>query len=313
MIWGREGVIRKLSQAHIDIHLAVLLFGFSGLFGKWVTVSPIWVVAGRSFVAVCTVFLFMRLYRDKREGSTVQRSFINGLTSQHRWEIFASSLVLTLHWLTFYHAIQLSTVALGLIGFATYPIFVTLLEPWLTRQRYRSSDIQSALIVVMGLLVLSPQWDVSPAHAQGLFWAVVSGALNAIFTLMNRRLVREVGSADLVFMQQVFVTLVLLPFVFLTMSPANTESLGHTLWMLLVLGLVFTAVPQSLYARSLIQLKAQFVSIVTCLEPVYSIFLAAVLLGEVPDGRTLLGAVLILFAVLLSIRAHSYSSNEDTA
>ena len=211
-----------------------------------------------------------------------------------------SALVLTLHWLTFFYAIQLSSVAIGLIGFATYPIFVTFFEPLINKQSFRGVDIGSMLLVVLGLLVLALDLELntSTSALQGLFWAVVSGALNAVFTLVNRKLVQNINSFNLVLQQQVGVALLLLPWAFL-----NLEALdAHTAALLGVLGVLFTAIPQVLSIQSLTCLKAQFVSIVTCMEPVYSIALAALLLNEIPTLQTLAGAALVLLAVAISVK-----------
>ncbi|MBX2858719.1 MAG: DMT family transporter [Cellvibrionaceae bacterium] len=281
--------ITRIGAAKIEIHLSVILFGFSGLFGKWLVTSPVWIVEGRTAVAALLLYFSLRILNKPLRFALNKQGAMIGF----------SAVVLALHWLTFFYAIQISTVAIGLIGFATYPVFVTFFEPLLNQQKLRRVDLASAALVVLGLVVLAPSLDMADMGTHGLFWAVVSGALNAVFTLTNRKLVQSVDTLNLVLVQQLLVALLMLPLAFLSETVLGLR----TLFLLGILGLLFTAIPQTLYIRSLTQLKAQFVSIVTCLEPVYSIFLAAMLLRETPSSKTLVGAALVLAAVLVAVKS----------
>lgn len=282
--------------AHIELHLAVFLFGTAGLFGKWIPADPGVIVLGRSAFAAIAILVVLRL---SKAGLTIA-------PGKPRAAMTLSGLVLALHWLTFFHAIQVSTVAIGLVGFASFPVFVTLLEPLVSGQRIRGVDIASMFVVVAGLLLVAPSFDLADSGTLGLTWAVVSGALFAVLALLNRYLVSGNPFMTVSFYQHGIAALVLVPFVI----PGAGAPSGHTMGLLVLLGIVCTALPQTLFIKSLSALKAQLVSIVTGLEPVYGIALAALLLHEIPRLTTLLGAALIFTAVVLATRAHS--GNEGT-
>ena len=277
--------------AHFELHIAVLLFGTAGLFGKLVPANAATIVLGRTVFAAIAIFAALKL-------SSRPLKIEPG---RSRWLLPVSGLVLALHWVTFFHAIQVSTVAIGLVGFASFPVFVTFLEPLVSKQRMRAVDVVSALVVVIGLLLVAPSFELSDAGTAGLAWAVVSGALFAVLTLVNRQLVASNSFMTVAFFQQITAALVLLPFVL----PSRPFPGPGTLWLLLILGVLCTALPHLLFIKSLRALKAQLVSIVTGLEPVYGIMLAAIFLHEIPGMTTLAGAVLIFAAVLLATRAHS--------
>ena len=167
--------------ATIELHAAVFLFGISGLFGKLIPVSALIIVLGRTAFAALTIVLGLKIFSAGMRASS-RKSLVS---------IAFSGVLLALHWLTFFHAIQVSTVAIGLIGYATFPIFVTFLEPLLSSQRVRAVDVLSAVVVVIGLVLVAPRFDLSDSGTVGLIWAVVSGALFAVLTLYNRILVKE--------------------------------------------------------------------------------------------------------------------------
>ena len=280
-----------MRSAHLELHIAVFLFGISGLFGKLIAASPGVIVFGRTAFAALTILFGMSLFRMELAPSS-RRTFLFMLLSGG---------ILALHWLTFFHAIQLSTVAVGLIGYSTFPVFVTIFEPLFFAERYRGMDIFSCVLVATGLFLVAPLLDFSNTTTIGLFWAVVSGGLYAVLALMNRSFVATDSFMVVAFYQHAAAALCLLPFMVHAVSTVNME----TILLLLFLGVVCTALAQSLFIKSLKELKAQLASVVAALEPLYGIVFAALLLGEIPGWRTIAGAALVLAAVMVAMRAHA--------
>lgn len=279
-----------MRTAQIELHIAVLLFGVAGLFGKLVSVNPTVIVFGRTFFAALVLLIGLVSFKSSLAISSRKSMLL----------ILVSGLVLALHWWAFFHSIQLSTVAIGLIGFATFPVFVTILEPLVSGQKYRAVDFASAALVVAGLILVAPGFSLADQGLVGLLWAVFSGALFAVLTLMNRRLVAGHSPFVVVFYQLGVASLCLLPFTIGVASGLDANDLG----LLALLGVICTALPHALFIKSLRVIKAQLASVVTALEPVYGILLAAIFLREIPGFATLLGAVLVFVAVVLAMKAH---------
>ena len=280
--------------AHIELHLAVLLFGLAGLFAKLVPAGPITIVVGRTVIAAVVLFIGLKLFSV----SLSIRSRRLGLL------LMVSGIVLAIHWLTFFHAIQLSTVAIGLVGFATFPIFVTFLEPALGRQSIRLVDVACAVAVLAGLLLVVPEFSLDDAGTVGLLWAILSAALFAVLALMNRRLLQQQTFSVVAFYQQAVAAMCLIPFMWIEGLPTEPETIG----LLLLLGAVCTALPHTLFIKALGVLKAQLVSIVTGLEPVYGIIFAAWLLHEIPGLTVILGAVIVFAAVIVATLSHEQAA-----
>ncbi len=283
--------------AHFELHTAVLLFGVAGLFAKLVPAGPVTIVVGRTVFAALALFIGLKLFSVTMK----VRSKPAGLL------LVLSGVVLAVHWLTFFHAIQLSTVAIGLVGFATFPIFVTFLEPLLGKQRIRPVEIGCALAVLLGLLLVVPDFSLADSGTLGLLWAILSAALFAVLALMNRRLLETQTFPVVAFYQQATAALCLVPFLFVEGLPTESRTIG----LLLLLGIVCTALPHTLFIKALGVLKAQLVSIVTGLEPVYGILLAAWLLDEIPGISVVLGALLVFAAVIVATVSHRSSTDNS--
>lgn len=287
-----------MKKALIELNLAVILFGLSGLFGKLITANPVVIVLGRTIFAAIAIFLGLWVCKIGVAASTRRALLL----------MMLSGGVLTVHWVVFFYSIQISTVAVGLIGFSTFPVFVTFFEPLLCKQKFRNIDIASGLLVTLGLMFVAPGMDLSDSNTIGLLWAIVSGGLYAVLALLNRRLVEGDSFMVVAFYQHSAAALCLLPFVFTQETLPDTS----TLLLLFVLGVLCTALPQTFFIKSLTSLKAQLASIIASLEPVYGIVFAALLLGEIPEVRTVVGATIVFAAVVLAMKAHSKAEGDSS-
>jgi drug/metabolite transporter (DMT)-like permease len=270
----------KPNLALIQVHASVFLFGLSGLFGKFLDLPATVIVLGRTGFAALALGAVLILGRyAARPGS---RQDLLGLA--------LLGALLAFHWVSFFRSIQLSTVAMGLLTFSSFPVFVTLLEPLLFKTPWRWRDGAIALLVVAGVTLVIPDYQLGAATTRGAIWGLLSGLSFALLQLMNKGYRQRYSAVAIAFYQNLFACLSLLaitPLATLNLNPREVS-------LLLVLGVLCTAVAHTLFIESLALLRTQTASVISALEPVYGIALAALLLGEVPPFRTLLGGALIV-------------------
>ena len=262
------------------LHSAVLLFALSGLFGKWLTVSPTIIVFGRAFFAAITLAIFIGVIQKqplKLAGKTLLVMALSGA-------------ILALHWLSFFHAIQVSNVAIGLITFATFPIFVSLLEPLCFKESFQKKSLYQAILTLIGVALVLPLQSLSESVVSGIFWGVLSALLFAALAILNRQYVRKVSPHAVAFYQNLFASIALIPLiVFSDYRPTYSE-----LSLLVLLGVIFTAFAHSLYNLALTRLNAVTVSIGVSLEPIYGILAAFIFLNETLTPIMIFGASMVI-------------------
>jgi drug/metabolite transporter (DMT)-like permease len=268
------------------VHVAVLLFGFAGLFGKWLALPPTVIVLVRTVVAAAALFAI---------------AVLRGAPAAPTRRLAQNGFVLAIHWTAFFEAIAVANVAVGLLGFATFPLFVLLLERLLLGRRWSGVEAFTAALVAAGLAVLVPSFDVADSTVRGLAWGVLSGFTFALLAVRSRALAETHASLDIALWQNAFAALLLAPVVWWGRDAVPALTLRDVV-LLLVLGLVCTALAHTLFIGSLRRLSAHTASVVAALEPVYGIALAVVLLGEVPSVRTVAGGTLIVVAALVATR-----------
>ena len=270
-----------------EIHAAVLLFGLAGLFGKWVDLSPLTIVLGRVFfasIALALILLFVR-----------QGFYIH--PARHLFYLLFLGFVLAIHWVAFFQSIQISSVAIGLLSFSTFPVFTTFLEPIFFKEHLIKTNILFSLICLVGVFLIVPRFSTEDTSFIGVLWGLLSGFTFAVLAVYNRKLTQSHSSLTLAFYQDFFATLFLLPF-FLILKPVIA---GIDLLLLILLGTVCTAVSHSLFINGMKHIKAQTASLINALEPVYGILFAYIFLHEIPSLRTLIGGCIILASQVLIV------------
>jgi drug/metabolite transporter (DMT)-like permease len=277
-------------HALISLNLAVLLFGLAGLFAKFTAVSPLTIALGRSAIAAVTLLIVLILYRENPVPSL-----------RGKWILLLfSGCILAVHWYTFFRSIQTSTVAVGLVTFSAFPVFVTIIEPISSRERIRGLELFTSGLVLAGVLLIVPRFDWSDQILRGECWGLLSGFAFALLAITNRHLVRAVSPLPLACVQNAVCALALF-----TLAARYCRWPGtHDLVLLLILGTVCTALSHCLFIASLRKVRAQTASIVAGLESVYGIVFAVLTLGEIPTTRTILGGTVILAAASIAMFQH---------
>ena len=272
----------------LSLHAAVVLFGFAALFGKWIAWDPVAIVFGRTVVAALVLGLWLKW----RRSATLRPSVALAL----------SGAILALHWYAFFAAVTISSVTTALLGYASFPLFVLVLEHRANRgdrRPWRTIDLITTALVVAGLTLTVREFSWGNAAAQGLAWGVVSGFTFAWLVVRTRGFATDNRGAPLAFWLNIFAALCLAPIVVLQ-GGVGGEVDALTIGLVVVLGVACTAIAHTLFIAGIAGTGSLPAAIVAALEPVYGIGLAWMLLGEVPSLRTALGASLLVAAAILA-------------
>ncbi len=277
---------KKKQIYYLQIHLAVLLFGGAGLFGKLINAQAGAIVLARAALAALFLLSLKKAFKDQYR--TKKRS--------DKISFFLLGAILAFHWTAFFHSIQLSTVAIGVLTFSTFHIFTILLEALFLKVPLIIKNITLGLLAAIGVYLIVPQGEISLNYLHGIIWGLASGASFAVLTLLNKKLISNYSPNTVSFYQNAYAALFLLPFFGRELMETSAKD-----WILLtILGIFFTGIAHTLFIGSMRGLKAQTASLIASLEPVYGILLAWLILNETPNTRALLGGVIILGVALIA-------------
>ena len=269
------------------LHIGALMFGLTGVFGKLAAASPAIIVFGRAAFAVLALTFFARCASSIRW----QR-----LQATDGWRLLLSGLLLAGHWVSFFIAVKVAGVAIATLGFASFPAFTVILEGLIFRERIRLNEIVLVALVSVGLVLVTPDFDLASEATSGLLWAAGSGLLFALLSLNNRASSARIPAVQAALCQNVVVALCLLP----VAAPGLSEVRAIDWLWISLLGIFCTGLAHSLFVASLAVIKARTAAVVFALEPVYGITVAWLLFNETPTLRMLIGGVLIILAIVVS-------------
>ena len=282
------------------LHIGALLFGLTGVFGKLAATSPAVIVFGRAIFAVLALAVFARFASNTRWRKLAGADW-RGL--------LLSGALLAGHWVSFFVAVKVAGVAIATLGFASFPAFTVILEGLIFRERIRANEILLVVLVSIGLVLVTPDFDLASGATIGLLWAVTSGLLFSLLSLTNRASAARIPAVQAALYQNVVVALCLLP----VAAPHLSEVRAMDWLWISLLGVFCTGVAHSLFVASLAVIKARTAAVVFALEPVYGITLAWLLFNENPTLRMLFGGALIIVAIIVSSRLSGDTSKKNVA
>ena len=283
------------ARAQLQIHACVLLWGFTAILGKLITLPALPLVWWRMLIVVAALSLVPRVWR--------------GLRAMPRRLLLSYAgigVLVALHWLTFYGSIKLSNASVGATCIALATVFTALVEPWLTRTRFSKRELALGIAVLPGVALVVG--GVPPGMRLGIAVGALSALLVGLFGSLNKRLVEHGDPLTITALELGAGTLALtalaplMPMLF----PAFAGDLlvlpgAHDALYLLALSLACTLLPFALSLVALRHMSAFAAQLAVNLEPVYAIVLAIVLLDEQREltPQFYAGVAIILGAVLL--------------
>ncbi len=278
----------KRNAALFEFFINTLVMSITALFPRWLLpLNAFQIVFARSLVAV--IFLALLL---KTQGESFAVA-----SPKDRRTLIISGVLLTLHWVSLFGAIQIAPIAITFLALFTYPIIIILLEPWFFNEKRRLVDLVLGAVTLLGVYMLQPEFDLSNNVTQGILLGLFSGTAFAVRNLLSRSLIQSVSGIKQMCWQLGVVTLLLSPIPFVLPLSLTPQKGG----LLLLLGVVFTALTHASMVRVLAHLKAKTVGLIAVTQLIYSSILAWLIFGEALTLQMLLGGVLIIGSAIYNV------------
>lgn len=283
---------KTFNQNILFLHIAVMLFGLSGVVAQFVEIPAVLVALGR---VICSSLLLLLIAVFKKDSLRLQSKKDYAL-------IIFTGAVMAVHWTTFFQSIQVSSVAIGTITFSTFPLFLTFLEPVVFHEKLKKQSIFSAVILFIGVLITIPEFSMSNNTTVGIIWGMICSFTYAVMTLANRYFSAHYAGRIICLYEQGTAAIVLLPAFFIVRASWRIPDIAGVAFV----GFICTAFAYSLYVSAQKGVKAQTAGIISGMETVYGILYALLFLGEIPSGRELIGG-----AVILGVAMHSSLKTDE--
>jgi drug/metabolite transporter (DMT)-like permease len=281
-----------LKKAFFQLHFAVMLAGFTAIFGKLIQLNEALLTSYRMLLSAVILGAFL-LYKKQ----------LQKLSWKNTLRLFGVGAIISLHWVTFYGSIKYSNVSVSVTCLSTIGFFTSFFEPLIMRRKVDFVEVFLGMLAIAGVYLI---FNFYPEYKMGIVFGIISAMLACIFPILNKKLLGEFppNTVTLYEMSGGFIALCFILPVYLHFFPAAyyLPTYSDWLWLILLAG-VCTVFAFNLSLNALKHITAFTTNLTYNFEPVYSIILAFIIFKEnkfLGEGFYF-GIALILLAVTLQM------------
>lgn len=284
--------MEKTNKAFIQLHLSVMLAGFTGLFGKLITLNEVDIVWYRMFFTSLILIVFTGLPK---------------ISLKKLAQLAMCGALLGLHWMMFYGSIKASNVSIGVICYSLVGVFTAIFEPSILKRKFSWTEIAFSLITVLGLLCV---FSFDSRYRYGILIGVGSAAISSIYSIFNKKYSKGIKSRTVLFYEMsagLIIVSAIIP-IYTTIFNIHEDifviPIGSNLWWMLCHALFCTVGLYLLQIQALRSLSAFTVNLTYNLEPCYTVLMAFIFFSEAKSVNLsfYIGIIMILTSVLLQTR-----------
>ena len=258
-----------MKKSYLLLHSAVIFLGFSGVFGKLISLNEGLITWYRVFFSAIILFIVLKLLKIR-----------NTICFREKVNIAKIGILITLSWVLFFASIKYSNISIGVICYCMASFFTAIFEPLINKRRFRPSEFVLSVITLLGISLI---FRFDSSYRLGIVLGVIAPAFASLYTVYNERLVKTYDSKLINYYQMLGGTFglgIFLPF-YLHYFPTETIIPGiRDIFYLLLLALFCTVGVYVSLTSILKRLSAFTVNLSLNLEPVYAILIAFLFFGE---------------------------------
>lgn len=279
-----------MRKSYLILHIAVILAGFTGIFGKLISLNEVALVWYRVLFSTLILLLGFKILKIKRLDSLKDKIVIAQVGS-----------LLMLHWIFFYASIKYANVSVGVICYCLTSFFTAIFAPIINKKRFNYEQLFLSLLTIVGISLI---FHFDASYQLGIILGVISSSFSALYTIYNERIVLKYDSKIINYYQLGGGTIllgILMPFYYLIFPQlVYIPSLTDVVYLILF-SIFCTIGLYILFAEALKNLSAFTVNLTFNLEPIYAIGLAFLIFDEAKEVNASFywGLALVLLSVVL--------------
>lgn len=282
---------KKIHARHLlELNIAMLLISTSGALGRAIDMPVPVTIGFRALLAALLLFIFCKWKKVSFQ-----------INSGDKLSVIFGGILMGVHWITYFYALRLSNVAIGMLSLFTYPVITSFLEPLILKTKFQKMHLLLGALVLLGIYFLVPDFDFENSYTKAVGFGVFSAFCYALRNLIMKSKIKTYHGSMLMWYQLIIISAMMMPMFFLMDSSGIA-----TQWPgILLLALVTTSIGHTMMLFSLKHFSATTVSIIGSVQPVYGILIGMLFLGEIPVLTTIIGGIMILLSVVIeSIRSY---------
>jgi Predicted permeases len=281
------------SKARIENILAMVIYGTIGLFRKFIPYSSGIVALGRAFIGMLFLLLFMLITHKKFSFADIKKNLV---------PLSISGALLGFNWILLFESYRYTSVAKGTLCYYMAPVILIVLSPILFKEKLSVKKIICVVVALIGITMVSGVFEDKSSNGselKGILFGLGAAVFYAAIVITNKR-IHGISAYDKTVYQLFISVIVLIPYILLTDNLSAIEPTPFAIGMLVAAGILHTGIAYTLYFGSIEFLPTQDVALLSYIDPVVAILLSAFVLRESISPLGIIGAVLVIGALIFS-------------
>jgi len=287
---------------YFHLHFLVFIAGFTAILGELITIGSLALVWYRMAIAGVLMFLFIKLIRLNLKID--KKSF---------WQFSGAGVLIALHWITFFEAINQANVSIALAMFSSGAFFASFIEPIIFKRRILGYEILFGVVVVLGVILITSS---EMGYINGIILGLLCALFSTIFAVINGRFIEKHNATVISFYEFISGVVFISIFILLTGTGFDAEffTLSKIDWIyIFILASVCTAYAFIGAVEVMRYISPYTVILSYNLEPVYGIAMALVLF---PDKEKMtpqfyVGATIIIGTIVMDAIFKNYKKRKS--
>ena len=278
--------MNRLKNPRIMLIISMTGFGTIALFVRNIPLASGEIALYRAILAALLIAVYLFITKQKIPFQKIKKALLL---------LILSGMAMGVNWILLFEAYKYTTVSVATLSYYFAPVIVTVVCPFLFREKMTGKQIICFVMSTIGLVLITGIGDLSVGnhHFIGILCGLGAAVFYATVILLNK-FIKNVDGIHRTFLQFLAAILILVPYVLAT-SGINLNTLNGMGWgSLLIVGLIHTGVTYCLYFSSLKELPGQKAAILSYIDPLVAVLVSVLLLGESMILIQVLGGVLIL-------------------
>ncbi|TDG36323.1 DMT family transporter [Pedobacter changchengzhani] len=273
----------------IILHATVIVWGFTSVLVKLITIDAVSIVWYRLIIAVATLILWFAL--TKKSLKITKKQFIS---------FVLTGGIVALHWIFFSYSIHVSTISVTLVCMSSFTLFTSIIEPLIKKTKIVIPDILVGILICIGIFMI---FKFESKYTLGIIFGLLAAVAASLFSTINSTFVQKCDPSIISFYELAGGLFWITLYKFWDVNLLNKSFMLSTSdWIYLtILGSICTSVAYVAGVSVMRTMSAFRVSLVSNLEPVYGIILALIFFKDSEQMTTgfYFGSIIILAAVIL--------------
>lgn len=258
-----------MKSSLIKLHVAVFLWGFTGVLGRLISLNEGLLVWYRMLITIITLFLLMW-----------KKGALQKLPIKTVLQLFGIGGIVALHWVFFYGAIKVSNISITLICLSSSGLITALMEPFIVGSKFSFREVALSMMGILGIYLI---FHFDSKFQKGIVVGMIATFLSVAFSVLNKRLINNVPSKTIMLYELTGGWLILTLFMplYLRLFPSISLFPSSLDWgWLVILSWVCTVLAMDLSLQALRHQSVFTQNLTLNLEPVYGIILAFIVFKE---------------------------------